>query len=180
MAFDDDPAMSWMLPDPRTRLRSLERMFATQLRHHHLAGGGAEVTRDAAGRVMGAAAWDPPHGWEPSLVAKIRMLPGMTRALGRYARRGQAMDKALDSVHPNTPHWYLSAIGTDPAGRGGGFGKALLQSRMDKCDGAGLPAYLESSKHANIPFYERFGFQVVQEIALPGGPSLWTMWREPR
>ena len=179
-AFYDDPAMSWMLPDPRTRLRGLERLFATQIRHHHFAGGGVDVTHGADGTVLGAAAWDPPRGWQPSKLTTLRMLPGMIRALGRHVRNGQWMDAVLDAVHPETPHWYLSAIGTDPAGRGGGHGKALLASRLGHCDKDGLPAYLESSKRGNIPFYERFGFTVVQEVALPDGPSLWTMWREPR
>ena len=155
-------------------------MFATHLRYHHLPGGGVDVTRDAAGRVMGVAAWDPPGGWRPSRVAAVRSLPGYLHAMGRYVRRGRAMDATLEAVHPETPHWFLSAIGTDPAGRGGGYGKALLSSRVDRCDAERSPAYLESSKRGNIPFYERFGFEVVQEVALPGGPSLWTMWRAPR
>lgn len=172
--------MSWMLPDPATRLRGLERLFATELRHHHLAGGGVDVTRSPDGALMGVAAWDPPHGWRSSRLSTLRMLPGMIWALGRHVGNGQAMEAALEAAHPDTPHWFLASIGTDPAGRGGGYGKALLNHRLGRCDDEGLPAYLESSKHANIPFYERFGFEVVQEVPLPGGPSLWTMWREPR
>ena len=49
------------------------------------------------------------------------------------------------------------------------------------CDREGLPCYLESSKERNVPFYRRHGFEVVQEVSLPGdGPSIWTMWREPQ
>lgn len=179
-AFEDDPAMSWMVPDDRTRLRRLQRMFAADIRHRHLPGGGVEVVRGPDGTMLGAAAWDPPHGPNLSPLAKLRGGAASILALGRYARNGHQMDIALDAAHPKTPHWFLSAIGTDPAGRGGGYGKALLNSRLDRCDDERLPAFLESSKHGNIPFYERFGFTVVQEVPLPNGPSLWTMWREPR
>lgn len=77
-------------------------------------------------------------------------------------------------------HWYLATIGTSSAGRGGGYGKALLRSRLDRCDAEGLPAYLESSKEDNISYYQRFGFDVTGEIRIPhGGPTVWAMWREP-
>jgi carbamoyl-phosphate synthase large subunit len=49
------------------------------------------------------------------------------------------------------------------------------------CDREGIPAYLESSKDRNVPYYERFGFKVTKEIALPrGGPLVWAMWRDPQ
>lgn len=179
-AFEDDPALSWMVADDRTRLRRLRRMYATQIRHHHLPGGGVEVVRGPDGAMMGAAVWDPPNGWRQSRLTALRTLPSNILALGRHMRTARLMDEALGAAHPDTPHWFLESIGTDPAGRGGGYGKALLTSRLDRCDDERMPAYLESSKHSNIPFYERYGFTVVQEVALPNGPSLWTMWREPR
>ncbi len=37
-----------------------------------------------------------------------------------------------------------------------------------------------SSKASNIPIYASFGFEVTGEIALPGGPTLYPMWRKPR
>jgi len=52
---------------------------------------------------------------------------------------------------------------------------------LEHCDADGLPCYLESSKQRNVPFYRRHGFEVVEEVHLPGdGPPIWTMWREPR
>jgi predicted N-acetyltransferase YhbS len=83
--------------------------------------------------------------------------------------------------HPEEPHWYLAVIGSDTTVRGRGFGQALMRSRLDRCDAEHSPAYLESSKPENVPYYERFGFTVMGEIVLPnGGPPLWPMWRAPR
>lgn len=87
----------------------------------------------------------------------------------------------MKAAHPEEPHWYLAMIGSDTGVRGGGFGSALMRSRLDRCDAEGAPAYLESSNPENIPYYLRFGFEVTREITMPdGGPSLWPMWRQPR
>jgi predicted N-acetyltransferase YhbS len=72
-------------------------------------------------------------------------------------------------------------IGTDPAHQGSGVGSALINAVLDRCDAEGLPAYLESSKAANVPYYARFGFVEQDAIDLPaGGPQMWPMWREPK
>jgi len=83
--------------------------------------------------------------------------------------------------HPEEPHWYLGVIGSDPTVRGGGFGQALMRSRLDRVDAEHAPAYLESSNPDNVAYYQRFGFDVTGEIKLPdGGPSMIPMWRAPR
>ncbi len=180
-AFDDDPVMCWILPDAARRPAGLTRMFTSEIRYHHLAGGGAELAQSDAGVAVGGALWDPPGRWKQSRLNSWLSLPSVAFALGRYLRVGAEVSQALESAHPTEPHWYLATIGTSSAGRGGGYGKALMNSRLSRCDAEGAPAYLESSKEANIPYYERFGFEVTGEIVIPnGGPTLWKMWRTPR
>jgi len=50
----------------------------------------------------------------------------------------------------------------------------LIGSHLDRVDAEHPPAYLESTKYDNEPYYRRFRFQVTGEIPLPGGgPTLW-------
>jgi predicted GNAT family N-acyltransferase len=92
-----------------------------------------------------------------------------------------AVSELMKREHPEEPHWYLAVIGSDPSVRGKGFGNALMRSRLERCDAEYAPAYLESSKPENVPYYERFGFEVTGEFRLPdGGPPLIPMWRTPR
>jgi GNAT superfamily N-acetyltransferase len=182
-AFYDDPVSMWIMPDERTRAAHLRQFFGTATRHHHLAGGGVEVASD--GSAIGAAAlWDPPGRWKHSLREQLMMMPSFIRGFGLRMTVGRKLNELLERMkqqHPEEPHWYLAVIGSDTAVRGKGFGQVLMRSRLDRVDAEHAPAYLESSKPENVPYYQRFGFEVTGEIVLPqGGPTLWPMWRPPR
>lgn len=179
-AFYDDPVMKWMLPDDTQRAKGLSRMFAAMTRQHFLSGGGAEIaTQDSA--VGGAALWDPPGQWKQTRREELLMMPSMLWAFRSRAGAARQVLEIMEPVHPEEPHWYLAAIGSDPTVRGGGFGHALMRSRLDRVDAEHAPAYLESSNGDNLPYYMRFGFELTGEVTLPdGGPTMWTMWRQPR
>jgi len=181
-AFFDDPVSIWIMPDDKSRTAHLRKFFATVTRHHHLAGGGAEVATD--GSTIGAAAlWDPPGRWKQSTREQLMMLPPFLLGFGFRLTIGRKLGDLLGRMkqqHPEEPHWYLAVIGSDTFVRGKGYGQALMNSRLERVDAEHAPAYLESSKAENVPYYQRFGFEVTGEIVLPNGPTLWPMWRAPR
>jgi ribosomal protein S18 acetylase RimI-like enzyme len=182
-AFYDDPVSIWIMPDDKSRAAHLRKFFATVTRHHHLAGGGAEVATD--GSTIGAAAlWDPPGRWKQSAREQAMMLPSFLLGFGFRLATGRKLGDLLGQMkqhHPEEPHWYLAVLGSDTIVRGKGYGHALMRSRLDRVDAEHAPAYLESSKFENIAYYQRFGFEVTGELVMPdGGPTLWPMWRAPR
>jgi GNAT superfamily N-acetyltransferase len=173
-AFEHDPLHRWIFPAERAWARNSHRSFAMALRQAlpH----GAVLTDD--GR-HGAAIWHDstrsPTLWE-RLVFAARMLP----LLGMRALRiGRGFDE-LAALHPQAPHWYLYALGTDPLHQGKGIGSALFGPMLVRCDAESRPAYLEASRPENVPYYERFGFKVIGEHTMPRGPVVWRMLRSPR
>jgi GNAT superfamily N-acetyltransferase len=173
-AFYDDPPFIWMLPDPRTRLKRSRRFFAALGRGEALARGGVDVALVGT-EVAGAAIWRPPGHWETE---QLRAVLGVVRAFGRRTPAVMALAKAMARAHPREPHWYLFAIGVDPAWQGTGVASALLRPRLDQCDRDGRPAYLEASKPASVPLYQHFGFEPTGNPDLPdGAPPLTAMWR---
>jgi GNAT superfamily N-acetyltransferase len=173
-AFYDDPPFIWMLPDPKTRLRRSRRFFATLARGEALAHGGIDVALVGT-EVAGAAIWRPPGHWETE---QLRTALGLVRALGRRTGAAVALSQAMARAHPREPHWYLFAIGVDPARQGTGAATALLRPRLDQCDHDGLPAYLEATKATSVPLYQHFGFEPTGNPDLPdGAPPLTAMWR---
>jgi ribosomal protein S18 acetylase RimI-like enzyme len=183
-SFYDDPPFAWVLPDPRSRMVRLERIFATILRAeisgHGISGHDAVDVAVSGDRLAGGAIWMPPGGWPPGIREQLVTLPSYLRALGRRFPAGSNLTGALARVHPREPHWYLSTIGVEPDCQGRGIAGSLLRPRLRVCDRTGQPAYLESSKPGNVPLYQHFGFQSTGTPALPdGAPVITAMWRSP-
>ncbi|WP_404962213.1 GNAT family N-acetyltransferase [Streptomyces sp. 147326] len=180
-AFADDPVMTWMIPGHADQERRIAVYFRLAQLQQRPRAGGVRVAATVGGRLLAAALWSGPGRWKSSAVQELAAMPHYVRAFGvRGLPRAADVQNALHEIHPDAPHWYLPTLGTDPALQGAGIGSALVREQLAHCDGLGEPAYLESSKASNVPFYERFGFRVTREIRLPdGGPTLWTMWREP-
>ncbi|MBJ7366582.1 MAG: GNAT family N-acetyltransferase, partial [Thermoleophilia bacterium] len=168
-AFYDDPVMTWLQPDAGRRAAALAGFFGAMTRYHFLTGAGADVAVAESG-IGAAALWDPPGGWHHSPREQLAMMPAAIRAFRGHLGAGRALTEAMQAVHPEEPHWYLAIIGSDPSVRGSGCGHALMRSRLDRCDAEHAPAYLESSNPDNIPYYNRFGFEVTGEIVMPDGP----------
>jgi ribosomal protein S18 acetylase RimI-like enzyme len=178
-AFFDDPPVVWLLPDERSRERRAPGVFQAILRSHAMRYGGVDVAFDETA-IAGGAIWLPPGHWAPTVGEQLRSLPGYARALGRGIGRGSELAVAMGNHHPHEEHWYLYAIGVDPARQGQGVASALLRSRLARCDADAMSAYLESTKSSNVPLYEHFGFEVTGILNPPqAAPPLTAMWRHP-
>ncbi|MFD6968279.1 GNAT family N-acetyltransferase [Streptomyces sp. NPDC059949] len=179
-AFADDPVMVWMVPEPSGQEGRIARFFRLAQHRQRPRAGGVRVAATDGGQLLAAALWSGPGRWKASAVRELATVPSYARVFGvRGLSRAASVQNALEEAHPHAPHWYLSTLGTDPAIQGAGVGSALVREQLAHCDRLGQPAYLESSKASNVPFYEGFGFRVTHEMRLPdGGPPLWSMWRD--
>jgi len=180
-AFEHDPVNCWMFDDPETRLPLLEAWieFAVDA---GMGRGHFYCSEDA----RAGAIWSPPDApffddvWGPRFVETLNSLIG-ERAPHVLAELGGALGRHFDEEGPPEPHFYLFMLGTHQDHQSRGLGAAVVERVLQVCDREGLEARLESSNIANVPFYERLGFEVEAEIELgEGGPVLRPMWRRPR
>jgi len=178
-AFDDDPPLMWLLPDPATRLDRVTRMFATVIGIESLRYGGVDVVC-VGGKILGGAIWLPPGHPRAGFREQIRAVPNHVRVLAAALVRAARYGRALEGAHPKEPHWYLKAVGIDPAWQGLGLASLLLRSRLNRCDRDGQSAYLEAGKPDGVPMYEHFGFRRMGNLGMPeGAPLMTAMWRTP-
>ena len=169
LAFSADPIARWFYPDPREyllHLPSFVRVFAGKAFEHNSA--------YYVDGYLGATLWLPPdvHPDENALAALLqRSIPEKNQ------QEIFAFMEQMDRSHPSEPHWYLPMIGVDPAQQGNGYGSALLKHALERCDGEGKLAYLESSSPRSIPLYQRHGFELVGTIQVDSSPPLFPMVR---
>ncbi len=174
-AFADDPIANFMFAGSRRRARGLHSFFSIQLRRQYQPEGHVYTTDGCAG----AALWGPPDRVRHPLLELFQLLPTAPYLASSHVHRAFQLLFDVDGLHPKEPHWYLATLGTEPSMQGKGIGSALLGDVLARADEEGVPAYLESSKERNVPFYARSGFEVSGEVEVPGSPRIWRMWREP-
>lgn len=174
-AFQYDPLISWMLP-PDDFERRATLLFYWLIRasmiHESI-----YTTDDAAC----TATWAPPEAWALS-EEQIRMMAGpFAEAAGERAELAMGVLTEMAEVHPSEPHWYLEGLGTHPDWQRRGLASKVLAPVLGQCDTDGFPAYLETQRESNVPFYRRHGFEVIDTKQLSNGaPKMWLMWREFR
>ncbi len=171
-AFQDDPVMAFIFPDPEVRRARLPHLLAV-LHDGDKADGAAYVTDG----LEAATLWRVPGrgrlSWRERLLGAVPMLAATRSALGRVL----AVGRAIDAHHPAEPYWYLHLAGCMPGAQGRGFGGAAIRAGLRRADADGVPAYLETGREGNLAVYRALGFGMTGAWRVPDGPPKWSMLR---
>jgi ribosomal protein S18 acetylase RimI-like enzyme len=179
-AFVEDPLIRYVVADDHKRSKLTHELYGGIIRYALLYGH-AYTTASIAG----AACWLPPGQSSPTLLRMLRA--GMLKIPLRLGWKGyqrlnafEAQAQAHHKRHAPGPHWYLWALGVDPAHQGKGLGGALLRPVLARADAEAMPCYLETQNRKNLPFYEQHGFQVSeQKEVFKNAVTTWAMLRQP-
>jgi ribosomal protein S18 acetylase RimI-like enzyme len=94
--------------------------------------------------------------WDIQFILKSIGIGNIRKAIKREA--------AIKKFHPEIPFTYLWFIGTEPSEQGKGIGTALMKKIISESEKLNRPIYLETSTESNIPWYQKFGFKIYQEL----------------
>lgn len=184
-AFHDDPLFLWLFPDAMRRIAQGTRASALMAGFTYIPLGYSTLVEawedaDRGPVVRGAALWSPPAGGDGGPASALRSLPHWLELVGpvRLPRVFRYF-AALAAHAPREPHWHLQVLGADPAVGRSGVGSLLLKAGLERADADGAPVYLETMNPANVAYYTRFGFAVVDTLAEPGTPLTHLMLRPP-
>lgn len=168
-AFEEDAAVREFFPEIEAH-RRLFPSFATLFAGPSFELGGADQTVDG----LGAALWLP-----PGVEADPEQLMAFLEEVLPRERKGALLAgmEAQGALHPHEPHWYLPFIGVRREAQRLGIGGSLLAHGLDRADFERMPVYLEATSRMSVPFYERFGFEVIGAVESPDYPEIFAMWR---
>lgn len=93
--------------------------------------------------------------WDLRLAATVFGLHRTAKVLSR--------EQIIKKHHPSGNMFYLWFIGVQQGFQRTGIGKGLLQELLRESEKMQRPVYLETSTPENVPWYQRFGFEVYAE-----------------
>lgn len=174
-AFQTDPALSWILPDPDHRARALRGLFRVLVPADRRAGIALRSDGDEA-----AALWRAPGQAGSGMLEFMRTVVPLVVTFGTALPRGLKVQSGIDAHRPKARFWYLHYVGVRRDHQGKGHGGRIIRAQTAVADAEGLPCWLETATPENVPLYERLGFVTQVEWDVPGGgPHFWGMMRPP-
>ncbi|GAA1224606.1 MULTISPECIES: GNAT family N-acetyltransferase [Streptomyces] len=180
-AFMDDPVSGWVFPGLEHRRRRHAGLMAAFI-DISLSEGYVDITEDGAAAALWLSVPAGPRGTGGADEGDDG--PAQLRAaVDPDNERVEEIGRLTSGAHPRDrgAHEYLWMIAVDPARQGRGLGTALMEPVLDRCDREGVASYLEASSDRSRVLYERLGFACTGSgIALPDGPTMWPMWRDPQ
>lgn len=176
LAFADYAWTRWTIPAD-DHLRRLEGLFTLDLTMIGVVHNETWMSDDGSA----VAVWIPPKARQSATIDWERHAALSAPLMGERLAVADGAEAMLARHRPHQPAWYLATTGVHPDHQRKGLGSNVLQPILDRCDEDGVACLTETSSPDNVRFYERLGFTVHAEVAMPDdGPTVWIMWREPR
>ena len=133
-AFQADPALSWILPDPGHRARALRSLFHVLVPADVRAGVALRSDGDEA-----AALWRAPGQAHSGTLEFLRSVLPLIATFGTALPRGLKVQGSIDAHRPKGRFWYLHYVGVRPAHQGKGHGGRIIRAQTAVADREGVP-----------------------------------------
>lgn len=167
-SFEADPLVSFMLPFRATRVRTLVKFFRVYGEISIKNGRGYGVGEP----LQGVAYWKTPNQEDMSISVKSlgKFLPLLLTMYPIGYFRARPVLNQIDNLHKKYAdelHFYLDNLGVLPSARGKGLSSKLIRPFLEMADSQKVIAYTDTVTRSNVPLYEHFGFECVEESYVP-------------
>ncbi len=181
-SFSEDPLVSFILPNAKTRVKTVAKFFRAMGRLNIRAGSAFGVGEP----LQGVAVWSFPNKPEASATLKdlLSFLPVLFSPYPFGVRRARDVLGQIDAnhkKHASAPHFYLDNLGVLAPSRGQGLSSKLIRPFLEMADSQNVIAYTDTVTRSNVPLYQHFGFDLVEENFIAStGITTYALRRIPR
>jgi len=168
-SFAEDPLVSFILPNAKTRVQTIAKFFRAM--------GRLNIRNQQAFGISdpleGVAVWVSPNKPDTSASPKdlLTFIPLLFSAYPFGARKARAVFRQIEAHHKkyaSEPHFYLDNLGVLASARGKGLSSKLIRPFLEMADSQKVSAYTDTVTKSNVPLYEHFGFQCVEASLIAG------------
>ena len=161
-AFDDNKSVNYVLPQDRRRRERIRHLMSYSLEVcHHF----SKIYRSEEGK--GCAMVLFPEQQKTDLTSLLLDFKLITRSIGlSHVRKAISRESAIKKRRPQEPLYYLWFIGVEHGERGKGIGRALLNGIIQEAEAMNRSICLETSAPKNLPWYQKAGFSIYDELDL--------------
>jgi hypothetical protein len=159
-SFDDNKSVNYIIKQDRKRSLRLRRLmeYSFEICYHF---GDVILSDDKKGCAL-LVMPDKKKTTLKTILLNARLaftcigFSGIKKAMAREAK--------INRVHPEHPIYYLWFIGVDPEEQNKRIGSLLLKHVIKQSEIRNRPIYLETSTTKNLPWYQKFGFTIFEEM----------------
>ncbi|TKB99153.1 GNAT family N-acetyltransferase [Pedobacter cryophilus] len=161
-SFDTNKSVNYIVKQDQKRIARIRSLmdYSFEMCYHY---GDVYLTNDKKGCALVLY----PHKKESSLKSILLDVKLILRCIG-IENIGKAMkrESAIKQLQPKIPMYYLWFIGVDAKHQNNGIGSQLLEFVIADSEEKQLPVFLETSTLKNLPWYQKFGFKIYNELQL--------------
>lgn len=177
-AFKNYPLFEYVLPDSASRTDQLKHLCQFILR----LGMSKGMVIAPSNALEGVSIWLPSEGFPNSAMDAVRagllnlLLNVNIKALGRFIEIGNAKGRKRADIVGGS-YWLCDMIGVDPLLQGRGVGRHMIEAQLNYLDKAKMPCYLETSEVRNIGYYEKYGFDLIDQYKIHNVHIFCLQWK---
>jgi len=171
-SFNDNQSVNYIVKQDQKRNQRIKRLMAYSFDVCYLYGK-VFLTEDKSGCAL-ILFPDKKKNNLKSILLDIKLI---VSCIGiSNIKKAMKLESKIKELQPKKLMYYLWFIGVDPDQQNKGIGSSLIKEVIEEAHSQQRPVYLETSTLKNIPWYEKFGFKIYNELYL--GYRLYFMKRE--
>ncbi|MEO6707594.1 MAG: GNAT family N-acetyltransferase [Ginsengibacter sp.] len=161
-SFDDNKSVNYIIKQDKKRNQRIRKLMAYSFDICYLYGE-VYLTNDKSGCALILL----PDKKKYNLKSFLLDIKLVVSCIGiSNIKKAMKRESKIKKLQPKELMYYLWFIGVDPNEQNKGIGTALIKEVIKEGRSNQRPIFLETSTLKNIPWYQKFGFEIYNELDL--------------